>query len=97
MNIASYNKSRELELEADTKLIKRYWKLQICRFGLLAGGGRFRVNPIITEMLRNTARSCQIHPRSGEIPSDPARFLENRDEITSSARSGVYYAKNLRI
>ena len=26
------------------------------------------------------ARSCQIHPRFGEIPSDLARFLPNRDE-----------------
>ena len=26
------------------------------------------------------ARSCQIHPRSGEIPSDLVRFLANGDE-----------------
>ena len=34
----------------------------------------------LTGILRNMARSCQIHPRSGEILSDPARFLPNRNE-----------------
>ena len=38
------------------------------------------MNSIITRMLRNAARSCQIHPRSSEIPSNLARFLANRDE-----------------
>ena len=28
----------------------------------------------------NSARSCQIHPRSDEIPSNLARFLANRNE-----------------
>ena len=32
------------------------------------------------EISLDSARSCKIHPRSGEIPSDPARFLANRDE-----------------
>ena len=32
------------------------------------------------EISLDPARSCQIHPRSGEIPSDLARFLANRDE-----------------
>nr|POE90710.1 hypothetical protein CFP56_78840 [Quercus suber] len=30
-------------------------------------------------ILRNAARSCQTHPRSDEIPSNPARYLPNRD------------------
>ena len=34
----------------------------------------------LTGILRNAARSCQIHPRSDEIPSDPVRFFPNRDE-----------------
>ena len=34
----------------------------------------------LTGILRNAARSCQIHPRSDEIPSNPVRFLPNRDE-----------------
>ena len=28
----------------------------------------------------DSARSCQIHPRSGEISSNLARFLANRNE-----------------
>ena len=32
------------------------------------------------EISQDQARSCQIHPRFGEIPSDLARFLPNRDE-----------------
>ena len=64
----------------------RNWPITItnCRFELPAGGGRFRVNSIITGMLRNAAISRQIWrdlARSirGEIPSDSVRFLANRD------------------
>ena len=32
------------------------------------------------EISPNLVRSCQIHPRSNEIPSDPVRFLPNCDE-----------------
>ena len=32
------------------------------------------------EISLDPAKSCQIHPRSGEIPSNLARFLANRDE-----------------
>ena len=33
-----------------------------------------------SEISPDPTRSCQIHPRSGEIPSNLARFLANRDE-----------------
>ena len=32
------------------------------------------------EISLDPMRSCQIHPSSGEIQSDPARFLPNRDK-----------------
>ena len=41
------------------------------------GFGWTRYSPVSSETL---VRSCQIHPRSGEILSDPVRFLPNLDE-----------------
>ena len=32
------------------------------------------------EISADPTRSCQIHPRSDEIPLDSTRFLANRDE-----------------
>ena len=81
MNIASYNKVCERELEADTKLIKRYWKLRICRFGLLADGGQFRVNLIITKMLQNMARSRQIRRDLAKSIQDPVRSHQIRRDF----------------
>ena len=69
----------------------RNWlMLWVCQFGLLASGCGFHVEPKITGICWNAARSCQIHPSSGKILSDLVRFSPNHVEKSSVRSDPVY-------